>query len=475
MEAISRIENNHHHNWENNYNTIRAEYLKECGTSFVDRITMTKQYQTQLIDQKMKILRFEKLKESYINDEVLESLSPGYATLLCNRKIAENVSEEFKESFKQLIDAEDKIIRSKLVKENPILSRIGEWLSYRVNAHTKKIENNIKWEHLALISEKLNDIKLYQEANISTEELKFQKNDEKLYIESVKKIKEPRSVINFEIRIWDSAKWIIKKEEHGEHPYHFIDHKTHTLTSANLFWRWHLVLKRTETYMLNGMYWLLFDNLWNGAHGLRAMNVFKSNYFYRKTVNQITGKIQIDTRMSNRTYRGNLEAIYSRLHNACQNFEYVRDEGILGKNCSRPFHRIYHYGMWLLATLIVFIGQPIGTIVNLILSIILVLTSLIWSSGSSIGILFFSAFIVEIDSSPKRYGWFTVFFYLIYDIILLGIGTIIINILKTVFVNIPLFFLSGFYAFYYYGVRTVYDAILRSVLKYHMVIPGVDR
>ena len=78
-----------------------------------------------------------------MNDEVLERLSPGYATLLCNRKIAEDVSEEFKESLKQLIDAEDKIIRSKLVEENPILSRIGEWLSYRVKAHTKKIENNI--------------------------------------------------------------------------------------------------------------------------------------------------------------------------------------------------------------------------------------------------------------------------------------------------------------------------------------------
>lgn len=206
----------------------------------------------------------------------------------------------------------------------------------------------------------------------------------------------------FYIGIWNPKKWIVKElpsEEEGTHPYplpreerreRFTVEKfvIHTVTSNQILWRWRLLMKRVEMYFWNGLYSILYSNLWNGPHGLRAMNISQTSFHYVNNFDQISGEILLDVNISRSTYVGNLQWIKRGYETACSDFESVQDEVILGKGISRPFHRIYHGSALMLATTVVFVGQPLLTLCTIIVSIFLVLPSLLWAT--SIGILVYA-------------------------------------------------------------------------------------
>ena len=92
--------------------------------------------------------------------------------------------------------------------------------------------------------------------------------------------------------------------------------------------------------------------------------------------------------ISRSTYAGNLQWIKRRYDTACYDFENIQDEGILGKGISRPFHRIYHVSVLMLATIIVLIGQPLLSLCTIIVTYILVLTSFLWAASTGVISLF---------------------------------------------------------------------------------------
>ena len=340
---------------------------------------------------------------------------------------------------------------------------------------SREYYEEIRWRHMELVGDRLDEMGLYQEANVSRERLKFQRNEEEQYIHQLQKVVTPAEVFVFHIRIWNPKNWIVSKvpnEEEGIPPYPFPREAvperftvqkfvTHTVTCDHFLWRWRLLVKRVETYFWNGLYFILYTNLWNGPHGVRAMNIFQSSFHYVNNFDQISGKITLDLTISRSTYAGNLQWIKRRYDTACYDFENVQDEGILGKGISRPFHRIYHVSVLMLATIIVLIGQPLISLCTIIVSTILVLTSFVWAA--SIGIL---AYILT--------ALWLLSLCLLRYILVGGVGQILFKIAQTIFFDVPLFLVKGIAAYLYYGAAISYDAILITILKNHMRVPGVD-
>ena len=468
QSMITRIENDQNLEWGLQRNALRAQFLKELGTA-ASQYTMKEK--ESILDTKMKAKELENLNSRYLQDGELSSAFPGYGSLLSNSKTASHVTKEFEDSFQLMVAEKKQLIRDNLVMENPILSRINEWLESRVSIQSQENYEEFRLRHMELIATRLDEMGLYQEANIFRECLNFQRNEEQQYIDQLQKVTRPAMDFVFHIGIWNPKEWVVKEllydEEEGIHPYsirgRFTVEKfvTHNVTSDRFLWRLRLLMKRVETYFWNGLYFILYSNLWNGPHGLRAMNIFQSSFYYVNNFDSTSGEILLDLGTSRSTYAGNLQWIKRRYDTACSEFESVQDEGILGKDISRPFHRIYHGSVLMLATIIVFVGQPLLTLCTIIVSIGLVLTSFLWAA--SIGILVYVLMTLHV-----------VFLCLFSYILVGGVGQILFKIAQTIFFEIPLFLVKGIAANLYYGAATVYDALLLSILKNHMRVPGVD-
>ena len=169
---------------------------------------------------------------------------------------------------------------------------------------SREYYEEIRWRHMELVGDRLDEMGLYQEANISRERLKFQRNEEQQYIHQLQKVVTPAEVFVFHIRIWNPKNWIVSKvpnEEEEIPPYPFpreaVPQKfsvqkfvTHTISSDHFLWRWRLLVKRVETYFWNGLYIILYTNLLNGPHGVRAMSIFQSSFHYVNNFDYLTGK-----------------------------------------------------------------------------------------------------------------------------------------------------------------------------------------
>ena len=454
QSMISRIEQKENYKWRCQSDALRAHFLKELGTT-------ASQYATKeivsILDMKMKTKKLENLKTCYLQDDELSSAFPGYGSLLSNSKTTSHLAEEFDGSLRRMVAENKQLIRDKFVKENPIMSRINEWLEIRVSTQSEEYYKEIRWRHMELVAGRLDEMGLYQEANIYRECLLFHRNEEQHYIDLLEKVVTPAQKFEFHIGIWNPEKWIVTDRLTVEK---FV---THIVTSDHTLWRWRLMKKRVEYYFWNGLYYVLYSNLWNGPHGLRAMNIFKPSFHFVNNFDTKENPCDLDFYRSTyrSTYGGNLQWIQRRYDVACYDFESVQDEGILGKDISRPFHSIYHGSILMLATIIVFVGQPLLPLFTFIVSMVLVLTSFLWAA--SIGIL-----------SYLLIAFFMVSVSLLRDILIGGVGQILFIIARTIFFDVPLFLLKGIAAYLYYGATVLYDAILITILKNRMRVPGVD-
>lgn len=470
--VMNRINYESSNKWCRNFHALRAQILKDFELSHSQPFESNR-----LIDKIVHAKETEHLNNSYLQDEELSSISPGYGSLLANRSIALLTIKEFELSLLEKIIKYKQEVLDKLTAENPILSRIDGWREPRVSIQVQNFDNDIRWQHLAQITDKLNDMGLYQEANTYRENLRFQRYDEQNYKDQFSKEMIPLITVQFYIFIWDPKKYIpIKIND----KYQFRRHMNSTISSDQLFWRWRLLINRVYYHFWNGLYIILIKNLWEGPHGLRAFNLFETFFHPDKEVYMENGiiKVIVDERNSTYTYIGNLSNVQSTYYEACHDFESAQDEGILGKDISRPFHRTYHMIIRILGTSIILFGQPILTIINILLSTVLVLTSVAWSILSGFSMLLFDAIIVDRGIHNQEYqipgDYFPVISHFIWYILIAGIGQITFKLIQSIVIDFPFFLLKGIFTYLTYGFRTVYDSALRFILKSRMRVPGVD-
>ena len=113
---ITRIEQNENHKWGCQSDALRAQFLKELGST-------ASQYATKeivsILDIKMEAKKLENLKTCYLQDDKHSKAFPGYGSLLSNSKTTTHVVKEFDGSLRRMVAENEQLIRDKLVEETP--------------------------------------------------------------------------------------------------------------------------------------------------------------------------------------------------------------------------------------------------------------------------------------------------------------------------------------------------------------------
>ena len=262
--------------------------------------------------------------------------------------------------------------------------------------------------------------------------------------------------VYFTLYKWISSDWSTDRE-----------HDYMSVHSDHVFWRWNVLGHRILQLMNNGLFGVLVLNLWNGVIGLRAMNLVAST-FRAGVVNDCS------------TYAGNLRGAVTRFNDALDRFQYAPDNRMIAKRFLRPFFVTVQ--LVLCATQLVFIavGQPALTACNITISILIVLTAPLWATLMSFLALLVTMLLVDFDYDIYTYNLekrrnpiFTVPAQLM-DMVICGVGQIVLKIVQTVAYDIPMFIIKGIYAYVRFFCRRVWDNLTMLVLSRRMHVPSMD-
>ena len=282
----------------------------------------------------------------------------------------------------------------------------------------------------------------------------------------------------FSYRIWRPKNWILNENQKRFYP---SKYRVSNVYTDHHFWRWNLVAHRIVYILNDGMHSILVDNMWNGHLGLRALNPASLSYHPKWSMDKRTGTVSIDCDYKRSTYMGNLKATLTRYSELRLYFERTPDEGLLGKGITRPFFVTYQLMLCTAGVLVIGVGQPLFTIINIVISIFITMTAPIWAVFYSIFMLFLSFTIWDIDYPcqgqlfclTQKFLLFPIPFQ-VFHILYWGLGQIIFKLAQCVVYDFPMFILKGLHAYVRYGARRVWDSIMMSILRTRMKVPGVD-
>ncbi|MBF0361062.1 MAG: hypothetical protein HQK49_08630 [Oligoflexia bacterium] len=398
--ALSRIFNEHEEAWKNQIVELRIKFKKEFAN---DNVTFSQI--KEKIDLKLEEQRLLSLDEMIVADKMLEELSPGFGQLYVNHQKAGRISLKIENELAQKLEAFRIKTTTDLRNNYPIRSKIPRWLSSSVEAETQKYYRQIRWDHLAQIPKALREAKLNQEAFIFERNIEFMKEQETTIRAGLSEEEIAAKNFEFANRIWKSENWI-KKEivENGEVRYYPSYYNTNTISTDSPLWRLRMTNSRTHSYIVNTLYYMLVENLWNGPLGVRAL--FSEHPFYgKKIMDPKTGEIIDDKNSLIMTLNKNLKNLWENVYQARADYENAPNTGLLDKGLTRWLNMIWNYGIkGVLGSIAYTVGQPLVTMGNVALSGGVAATSVVWAPMTSLFQMGFNMTIYDFDSPANYYS-----------------------------------------------------------------------
>ena len=479
---LVRIHQDNHYFWSSNQQMLWKQSFQKMTITYPEADRDTPNFLTDRVNEDLENQKHETLNDFFRSDVSLNEICPGYGILLANQYSAAKITCDEEKKRQQLIMSNSIAVKKQISQQYPILSRIEGWVAPRFNrqveVYAKESEVTMKNE----ISRKLLDSGLHLELHLVSESLKFEKEEGESYRQQLSCMKIPTKIIYFPYRIWRSKNYIRTQNPYtstDEPRYIWHDHVTTEIPTNRLFWRWNVMFHRVKYFLNDGLYGVLVENLLNSALGLRAMGLSSRGFNPQIVMDNRRGEILCDRTIICSTYRGNLEATLIRYHTARSAFEGARDEGLLGKGITRPFFVFYQLLVCTASVLVIGVGQPLLTICNLAVSILITATAPVWAVFLSVFLFVFSFTVADIDYPYAGHYEKRTFFYspipsqALY-VLFMGLGQIIFKVAQCVVFDFPMFLLEGIYAPVRYGLRKVWDAMMMSILKSRMKVPGVD-
>eukprot|EP00927_Polykrikos_kofoidii_P054690 TRINITY_DN49079_c0_g1_i1.p1 TRINITY_DN49079_c0_g1~~TRINITY_DN49079_c0_g1_i1.p1 ORF type:complete len:1036 (-),score=159.16 TRINITY_DN49079_c0_g1_i1:59-3094(-) len=189
----------------------------------------------------------------------------------------------------------------------------------------------------------------------------------------------PQKVMKFNFIIWRPKNWIITKHESKHRTWYEAERvRTYDVSTKMPGWRlWVLCVVVLEAAN-NGCYYLL-ANLVYGPLGLKAF--CNPTAFYPGTkVDEKTGALRPDMDIKIETMFSRLAALWSGISKSRTRFESKPDTGLLGKSITRPFNLVWNYlFLGFVGTTLLLVMQPVLTLLNIPLCILLFLTPVFWA------------------------------------------------------------------------------------------------
>jgi hypothetical protein len=153
--------------------------------------------------------------------------------------------------------------------------------------------------------------------------------------------------------------------------------------------------------------------------------------------------------------------IWSSVSKSRRDFEGRPDTGFLGKNFTRIFNVFWNYCLkGFIGTLILLVAQPILTIANLLVTIALVLTSVVYIPIASFAVLCFNVCIYDTQHAKFGIKKLPIFSELLGRIFVCGIGQILLGIFLSFLLWPVLSFIVVVAAAIRWTMRRCWDAFM---------------
>lgn len=298
---------------------------------------------------------------------------------------------------------------SKILDNNGILSRIPELVFSKKDYFTQK------WDKANPIE---NYIQNLDQLHLLTRNLNILNSPDYLRVEKETK-RVPEETFNWSFRIWLSSHWhISNSQDIDREPYYTVDkYNKYTTTSGKIGWRLANFGIQYAVIMNNGSYWCLANAIY-GPFSPRSLYGLEE-YQPDKTVDTKTGEIK-NTGSTFQTWFGRIRALWRNITRCRQEFKAQPNTGFIGKGFVNPFNWIWNYIIkGAIGTVITFLGHPILTIAVTLISFLLSVTSPIWGLGAVLIKYLFDILIYDTDGIE---GAFPLFRYLIWNILIRGVG-----------------------------------------------------
>lgn len=477
---LTRIRKDHRDFWISNELMSWKQSIEKFRTMYPEADRNDPSFLNDRVREDLESQKHETLNERFRSDTYLNEICPGYGILLANQLSAAKIVSDEDTKRNRLAASRLTVINEHLSLQHPILSRIQGWAAPRINRQVEEFAKEIEVAMKNDISRRLLENGLQLELYVRSESLKFEKEEGESYRSQLSSKRVPAAIFPFTYRIWQSKNW--KREKmtpttnlSKETVYVPREYEYTEIPTNRLFWRWNVALHRIKYCLNDGLYEVLVENLWNGVLGLKAMSLTSRSFYPLKTMDEGTGEISFDRNTVCSTYIGNLDATLTRYRMTRSAFESAPDEGLLGKGITRPFFVAYQVLLCTASVLVIGVGQPVLTIFNLAVSILIAVTSPLWALFFSIFMLIcsFTLFDMDYPRIGRTFFYFPIPFQLIH-ILFMGVGQIILKVAQCVVFDFPMFLLEGTYAYVRYCLRKVWDAMLLSILHSRMKVPGVD-
>jgi len=193
--------------------------------------------------------------------------------------------------------------------------------------------------------------------------------------ENLTKQQQPARIFDWGRIIWRPSNWLIKRRDDGSY---YAESMTRNIVSSDCFaWRWRIVLLRSFVWLSNWNYRWLLLNLWHGPIGLRALFSLAPFYPVYKVCRK-SGLLKPNKHVERLPLVELLRRLGQSASRSIAAFEALPDSGLLGKNISRVFNRIWNYGIVLgLGSLMLVLGMPLLVAVNVVVSSFMIATSIV--------------------------------------------------------------------------------------------------
>ncbi len=362
--------------WSSHEAELRARIKKGLSQAGLNRVQLD-----LLVEAQLHELSKQKYNGLLLESAELETLAPGYATLLINRNRAIEISEKLERNLTEIVHHQEEVVSAQIRREHPTKANIPEWLAKEVKQETERFYRDIRWDHLSLIPILLEEEGLKQEAFIFSKILEFQKEHEEAIRDGLSEQEIAAREFEFERRIWNSKNWIKEeyKDNDGHVSYYPKKYASSSVSTQMPLWRVANLAQETRAYFSNGLYNMLVTNLWNGPVGLKSL-VMNKPFTGESKMDSQTGNIVPDESSLTHTLRSRLRGIWRNVEESRHQFESSPDTGFLGKKYTRWINKFWNYGIkGPLSSVAVTIGQPFVTTVNTAVTGVAVVTSPVWA------------------------------------------------------------------------------------------------
>ena len=367
---------------------------------------------------------------------------------------------------------------SQLKLDHPILSRIAEWVDRKRIAFSARYD---KINPVTKVTSKWVNMFKGQELYLFNRNNEIEEQVSEKIKEKTKK--EPGKTFEWSFRIWLPSHWNITKNTNGS--FSSDKYNRHNTSTNYPGWRIVNICIRIFQYLNNGLYHTI-SNFGFGPFGFRSWVGIK-DYQPDRRVNSQTGKIEpAGTKYA--TWIGRINNIWTHIGNSRRTFEAEPDTGFFGKSFTRPFNCIWNYVFkGFFGTLFAFFGHIFLGILNIIMSVLVIATSPVWAIVGALSHYLFDLLIYDFDApmtpitkennnreSRNRKHWFPLFQIIIIDLLILGLGQIILAPLVAI-CHAIIGLLGYGWCGLRYGCRSFWDIIMyHCVIKHFGRVPDRD-